>query len=142
MGSNGRVGMHDEYIVEGPTIIVGRKGSAGSLNWEPLNCYPIDTTYYVQLKDKGFLLRYIFFVLWQIDFDGLIDKMGVPGLNRENVYIVKIPKPPIPVQQHIIDECSKIEEEYNATRMSIEVYRRRIEEVFVKQDIAKAGNTD
>ena len=34
-----------------------------------------------------------------------------------------IPVPPIPVQQQVIDECAKIDEEYNATRMSIETYR-------------------
>ena len=36
MGSNGRVGFHDEYLVEGPCIIIGRKGSAGKAS--PARC--------------------------------------------------------------------------------------------------------
>ena len=30
-GSSGVVGLHDAYLVEGPVIIVGRKGAAGSV---------------------------------------------------------------------------------------------------------------
>lgn len=135
MGSNGRVGYHDEYYVTGPAIIVGRKGSAGLLTWEPLNCYPIDTTYYVNLKSSDYLLQYVFYVMRQIDFKVLTDNMGVPGLNRDNVYQVKIPKPPKQVQQQIIDECLKIDEEYNTTRMSIEDYKKKIEELFDELDV-------
>jgi len=31
MGSNGISGYHNEYLIEAPAIIVGRKGSAGKL---------------------------------------------------------------------------------------------------------------
>ncbi len=139
MGSNGRVGMHNSFLVEGPSIIVGRKGSAGSLTWEELNCYPIDTTYYVHLKSNEYLLKFLFYILQQIDFNGIIDKMGVPGLNRENVYGIKVPKPPISVQQQIIDECAKIDVEYEATRMSIEAYKQKIEDLFTELDITNGG---
>lgn len=46
-----------------------------------------------------------------------------------------IPVPPIPVQQQVIDECAKIDEEYNATRMSIETYRRKIADLFAELDV-------
>lgn len=139
MGSNGRVGMHNSFLVEGPSIIVGRKGSAGSLTWENLNCYPIDTTYYVRLKSNEYLLKFLFYILQQIDFEGIIDKMGVPGLNRENVYGIKVPKPPISIQQQIIDECAKIDDEFETTRMSVEAYKQKIEDLFAELDIANRG---
>ena len=43
-----------------------------------------------------------------------------------------IPVPPIPVQQQVIDECAKIDEEYNATRMSIETYRQKTADLFAE----------
>lgn len=46
-----------------------------------------------------------------------------------------IPVPPIPVQQQVIDECAKIDEEYNATRMSIETYRQKIADLFAELDV-------
>jgi type I restriction enzyme M protein len=48
VGSNGITGYHNNYLVEGPTIVVGRKGSAGEVTLIEQNCFPIDTTYYVK----------------------------------------------------------------------------------------------
>lgn len=46
-----------------------------------------------------------------------------------------IPVPPIPVQQQVIDECAKIDEEFNTTRMSIETYRQKIADLFAELDV-------
>lgn len=139
MGSSGRVGNHSEYYVEGPSIIVGRKGSAGLLTWENENCFPIDTTYYVKLKSTDYLLKYLYYVMRQIDFKVLTDNMGVPGLNRENVYQVKIPKPPKEIQERIIEECGRIDEEYHSIRMSIEEYKNKIAALFDELDVIALG---
>ena len=51
-----------------------------------------------------------------------------------------IPVPPIAIQHQVIDECAKIDEEYNTTRMSIETYRQKIEDLFAELDVAtRAG---
>ena len=50
-GSNGKVGRAHDYLVEEPTIVVGRKGSAGEINWAEEKSWPIDTAYYVNIKD-------------------------------------------------------------------------------------------
>ena len=103
------------------------------------NCYPIDTSYYIVLKDKQVKLKYIYYIFKQLDFNDLVDKMGVPGLNRDNVYKVKIPIPPKPVQDQIITECAKVDKEFETTRMSIETYRQKIEDLFAELDIANRG---
>ena len=40
-GSNGIVGYHNQYLVEGPAIVVGRKGTAGAVNYSEENIFPI-----------------------------------------------------------------------------------------------------
>ena len=50
-----------------------------------------------------------------------------------------IPVPPIEVQKQVVSECEKIDEEYNTTRMSIESYRQKIEDLFAELDIANTG---
>ena len=37
-GSNGVVGSHDSYCVQGKCIVIGRKGSAGALTLSPTEC--------------------------------------------------------------------------------------------------------
>ncbi len=44
MGSNGVVGYHNVHLIDGPAIIVGRKGSAGEVVWVEKPCFPIDTS--------------------------------------------------------------------------------------------------
>ena len=61
LGSNGRVGFHSSYLIKGPCIIIGRKGSAGVVVWEESNCYPIDTTFFVKDQNDKILLKYLFY---------------------------------------------------------------------------------
>jgi len=39
-GSNGQVGWHDERLVPGPGIVVGRKGNPGIATWVPTDFFP------------------------------------------------------------------------------------------------------
>ncbi|WP_440030283.1 restriction endonuclease subunit S, partial [Chromobacterium amazonense] len=43
-GSNGIVGHHEQSLTSGPTIVIGRKGSVGEVNYTATPCSPIDTT--------------------------------------------------------------------------------------------------
>lgn len=65
---------------------------------------------------------------------------GQVELSIETIKSIKIPVPPIPVQQEIVDACAKIDEEYNATRMSIETYRQKIADLFAELDVVMSTN--
>lgn len=94
-GSNGIVGFHSEPLVSGPAIIVGRKGTAGSVHWSEADCFPIDTTYYVRLKPRtGLSLPFAYWLLTHADLPRITNKTGVPGLNRERVYEQPVSLPP------------------------------------------------
>jgi len=109
MGSNGKVGYHDTYIVSGPCIIVGRKGSAGAINWVNENCFPIDTAYYINLKTNGINLRFLFQYLISIGLTPETKSGGVPGLNRNEAYQKNIPLPSLTEQQRIIEILDKFD---------------------------------
>lgn len=106
MGSNGVTGYHDEYLVKGPAIVVGRKGSAGEVTWVDENCYPIDTTYYLKQRDPASSdLQYLYWILQTLDLPSLRGGAGIPGLNRTDVYEkYEIPLPPLEVQREIVAE--------------------------------------
>ena len=92
-GSNGRVGWHDEHLATGPGIVVGRKGNPGVVKWVDTDFYPIDTTFYVEPKEKDLSLRFLFHMLGSQNLAGLAADSAVPGLNRNFVYqnVVVIP---------------------------------------------------
>jgi restriction endonuclease S subunit len=103
-GSNGVVGTHNSFLVEGPFIIVGRKGSAGAVNWSDASGFPIDTTFYVSLKDKNLIsLRYLYYMLKTLRLNEVNTQSGVPGLNRNDAYDLEIPLPPLEVQAQVAE---------------------------------------
>ncbi|HHZ6404710.1 TPA: restriction endonuclease subunit S [Escherichia coli] len=84
-GSGGVDGSHNEFLVKGPGIIVGRKGTVGSLYWEDKDFYAIDTVFYVKPK-KYFSLVYCYQLLKTLGLENMNTDAAVPGLNRNNAY--------------------------------------------------------
>ena len=92
-GSGGLTGTHNDALVEGPGVIVGRKGTVGSLYWEDSSFYPIDTVFYVKPK-SSITLVYAYSLLQTLGLADMNTDAAVPGLNRNNVYRLDIVKPP------------------------------------------------
>jgi type I restriction enzyme, S subunit len=92
-GSGGVTGTHISALVKGPGIIVGRKGTVGSLYWEQDDFFPIDTVFYVR-PEAGFSLEQIWFLLGSLGLEHMNTDAAVPGLNRNNVYRLEVPIAP------------------------------------------------
>ncbi|EQD49804.1 restriction modification system DNA specificity subunit, partial [mine drainage metagenome] len=100
-GSNGQVGMHDEPLSAGPTIVIGRKGSFGEVHFSPSPCWPIDTTYYVDSTATKADLRWLTYRLASLGLNKLNRAAAVPGLNREDAYRQRLLLPPHHEQRRI-----------------------------------------
>ena len=90
-GSGGFVDFHDEALVNGPTVIVGRKGTVGSVYYEDRSAFPIDTVFYVIPKRSTHLFCYQ--ILLTQPLCDMNTDAAVPGLNRANVYRLEFPWP-------------------------------------------------
>lgn len=109
-GSNGLAGWHNESLVDGPTVIVGRKGSAGAVQFVEGPCFPIDTTYFVRPRQGfDFDIRFLYYLLRKLDLSRLRTATGVPGLTREDAYREMIAVPPLNEQRRIVDLLSRAE---------------------------------
>ncbi len=129
MGSNGRCGFHDSFLVKGPAIIIGRKGSAGEVIWEELDCFPIDTTYFAEPKNADQISKeYLYYLLKQIDLTQLKGGAGIPGLNRNDAYRVKIFLPKLEEQKKIVAEIETEQKSVEAARELIAKHEVKIEE--------------
>lgn len=80
-GSGGVVGTHNEKLVSGPGIVVGRKGNAGAVFWVHKDFFPIDTAFFVQTKLP---FEFALYLLKSQNF--ILGDAAVPGLNREQAY--------------------------------------------------------
>lgn len=102
IGSSGVVGKHHNHLTGGPVLIVGRKGTVGTVIWSDGPCWPIDTTFWVQIK-RPLSLRWLYWLLSSIDLERHVLTTGVPGLNRHHLYDVIVLLPPLNEQYRIAE---------------------------------------
>lgn len=102
VGSSGIVGHHAEYLVEGPGIVIGRKGTLGKVTYLFENFFPIDTTYYIKSQVNSAGMLYEYFLLKTLSFEN--SDSAVPGLNRDIALSEEIKIPP----QNLIEEFNDI----------------------------------
>jgi type I restriction enzyme S subunit len=88
-GSSGVLGYHITRLVNGPGIIVGRKGNVGSVHWSNSDFFPIDTVFYVKTKLS---LYYVFYNFQTQNF--INTDAAVPGLSRNQAYLLPFLVPP------------------------------------------------
>jgi len=119
-GSAGVVDTNKDYLVEGPGIVVGRKGSVGEIYYTDKNYFPIDTVYYIT-KNGKYNLRFLYYLLKTIDFKSLNSDAAVPGLNRNTAYAQEVLLPPCPTQEQIANVLSTYDDliENNTKRIKI-----------------------
>ncbi|MCS5707782.1 restriction endonuclease subunit S [Candidatus Berkiella cookevillensis] len=94
-GSNGITGYIDSYKVEGPGVIIGRKGSVGKITYAKKHFTPTDTAYYLRLLDSNKdNMCFWYYFLGTLGLDKLNTHSAVPGLSRSIAYLleVKIPE--------------------------------------------------
>ncbi len=85
-GANGQIGTHNKSLVSGPGIVVGRKGTVGTVIWTDYDFYPIDTSFYVTSLFQEQSLHFLHQMLCSVNLPSLSGDSAVPGLNREAAY--------------------------------------------------------
>jgi len=124
-GSNGIVGYHDQPLVAGPGVVVGRKGSVGALAWSDRDFWPIDTTYWVKIGPLRTLdLRWVYETLKLCGLQHLNSSTGVPGLNREDAYERLVHVPPLEEQRRIAEILDSVDESIRSNEAQRDKLRR------------------
>ena len=100
-GANGEKDRTNEYYFDRPSIIVGRKGSAGEINLTEKKFWPLDVSYFVTLDYKKYDLNFLYYLLGNLELPKLA-KGVKPGINRNEVYSINVKVPPLPEQQRIV----------------------------------------
>jgi len=73
-------------------VIIGRKGTVGSIHYSPVPCWPIDTTFFITSSDST-LLRYRYFLLKALGLEHMNSDSAVPGLNRDAAHSRRVRVP-------------------------------------------------
>ena len=120
ISSSGITGFHDEAKVEAPGVVTGRYGTLGEVFYIEQDFFPLNTTLYVR-DFKGSNPRFISYLLQTLNLKPQNVAAAVPGLNRNDLHLLSVRKPPIATQRKIADILSGYDRliENNTRRIKI-----------------------
>jgi restriction endonuclease S subunit len=109
MSSGGVSGSHDVSNTRSPAIIIGRKGSFGSVHWSDMSAFVIDTAYFIDNRNTKVDLRWLYHVLKTLNLNEFSVDVGIPGLSREVAYHKRMPVPPSVADQiALVERLEKV----------------------------------
>ena len=111
--SAGLVGSHTSPYVNGPGVIIGRKGTVGTVTYSHKPFWPIDTAFFIEDYQSKRDLAYTYYLLKTLGLHLMNTDSAVPGLNRENAHALKVKVPPLSHQIKIGKFLSRIDERIN-----------------------------
>ena len=100
-GANGVKDRTDKFYKGAPSIIVGRKGSAGEVTLTEEKYWPLDVTFFVEFDRAKYDLQYLYILLLTLNLPSMA-KGVKPGINRNDVYDITVTTPDIEEQHRIV----------------------------------------
>lgn len=124
IGSSGIYGYVNKSLIKKPTIVIGRKGSAGEVYKINKRCWPSDTTFYLDLNISKIDIDYLFiaFKNYKFQLSGEHNKTTLPSLARYDLESFILPLPNKEKQKEIADILQKVDEKIENHKNKKEKY--------------------
>ena len=129
VSSAGIIGTHNKPLITGKGIVIGRKGTIGSLTYVDRPFFPIDTAFYIVESDK-FDLRFIYYLLHTLRLDKMNSDSAVPGLNRNAAHNLTINLPPLEEQKRIAHLLGSLDDKIELNRKMNETLEEMAQAIF------------
>jgi type I restriction enzyme S subunit len=108
VGTGGIERLGKDFLYDGDSIILGRKGTIDRVCFITGRFWTIDTAYYLSDFRETFP-QWLFYFLQTIDLRQMNEATGVPSLSREILYKIKVKTPPTPEKEKIAEILSTID---------------------------------
>ena len=113
LGTGGEVGRTNEYLHDGPSVIIGRKGTIDIPQYVDTPFWAIDTTYFSEISESANAM-FLFYTFTSIDWYSYNEATGVPSLNAKTVENIEIHLPHLAEQTAIATVLSDMDGEITA----------------------------
>ena len=101
-GTGGLMGKTNQFLYEGPSVILGRKGTIDCPFFVTEPFWTVDTAYYTKIKENVDP-RFFFYCCLTIKFDYYKYGSAVPSMSQRDLNQIRLPYPPLEEQKIIAD---------------------------------------
>ncbi len=91
-GSGGEMRRVNEYLYNGESVLMPRKGSLNNIMYVNKSFWTVDTMFYSEMKIPH-CAKYVFFTIKDIDFSRWDSGTGVPSMTASTLYTIPMVKP-------------------------------------------------
>ena len=102
-GSGGEMRKVSEYLYDGESVLMPRKGSLNNIMYVNEAFWTVDTMFYSEMKLSN-CAKYIYYTIKDIDFTRWDSGTGVPSMTSSTLYSIKLVKP----QNEILKKFDKM----------------------------------
>ena len=127
--SGGHCGYSDDMLAN-KGIIIGRKGSVGTVYYSDKPFFAIDTAFFIDSVDKQSDLKFIYYLLTTLKLEEYNNDAAVPGLNRNLAHKLKLQIPDLETQEKIADILSTYDKLIENNNRRIKILEEIAEEIY------------
>ena len=121
-GTGGYMTSVNDFLYEGETVCIGRKGTIDKPQYHSGKIWTVDTLFYTY-DFKSLNPKYLFYKFCLIDWLSMNEASGVPSLTAKNIEDIQIALPPEEEQTTIANVLSSMDKEIETLNTKLEKYR-------------------
>lgn len=121
-GTGGYMTSVNDFLYEGETVCIGRKGTIDKPQYHSGKIWTVDTLFYTY-DFKSLNPKYLFYKFCLIDWLSMNEASGVPSLTAKNIEDIQITIPTEEEQTAIAKVLSSMDKEIETLNTKLEKYR-------------------
>lgn len=130
-GANGIIGKYDKYNHEEPELLIGCRGTCGSVNISLPKSWINGNAMVIRPKVEGIDRNYLeYFFRGSINISNVITGSAQPQITRQSLSPIKISFPPFLEQKRIVERIDTFMEQIDKAIQNIEQNIKNCEEMF------------
>ncbi len=143
-GSGGIITYVDTYSYNKPTVLIPRKGTIKNIFYVETPFWNVDTIYYTKIDTKQITAKFLYHFMKSINLQSLDTGSGRPSLTMQVLNGIRLPVPPLPVQEEIVDildKFIKLEAELEA-ELGAELEARQKQYAYYRDELLNFDEND
>ena len=121
LATSGEIGRTDSYLYDGPSVLIGRKGTIDKPQYIDSPFWTIDTLFYTKIAED-YNPKFLYYLCLTIDWASMNEASGVPSLSANCIESLEVTIPDVDEQDKIANAITSIDTHISALQSLITKY--------------------